>query len=57
MLVLNAIFNYFVAVSCISGGNRRTQRKPLTCRKSLTTLITWCYIEYTSPGRDSKSQH
>jgi hypothetical protein len=28
---------------------RGTQRKPPTCRKSLTNLITWCCIEYTSP--------
>jgi hypothetical protein len=27
-----------VAVSFIGGGNRSTQRKPPTCRKSLTTL-------------------
>jgi hypothetical protein len=27
-----------VAVSFIGGGNRRTGRKPPTCRKSLTTL-------------------
>jgi hypothetical protein len=27
-----------VAVSFIGGGNRRTQRKPQTCRKSLTNL-------------------
>ena len=31
-------FNYIVAVSFISGGNRRTRRKPPTCRKSLTLL-------------------
>jgi len=29
-----------VAVSFIDGGNRRTRRKPLTCRKSLTNFIT-----------------
>jgi hypothetical protein len=38
-----------VAVSFIGGGNRSTQRKPPTCRNSLTNLITKCYIEYTSP--------
>jgi hypothetical protein len=37
-----------MAVSFIGGGNRGTQRKPPTCRKSLTNLITWCCIEYTS---------
>jgi hypothetical protein len=38
VLVFNAtstIFSYIVAVSFIGGGNRSTQRKPLTCRKSL----------------------
>jgi len=29
-----------VAVSFIGGGNQSTQRKPPTCRKSLTNLIT-----------------
>jgi hypothetical protein len=29
-------FNYIVEVSFIAGGNRRTRRKPPTCRKSLT---------------------
>ena len=33
-------FSYIVAVSFIGGRNRRTQRKPSTCRKSLTNLIT-----------------
>jgi len=31
-------FIYIVAVSFIGGGNRRTWRKPPTCRKSLKTL-------------------
>ena len=31
-------FSYIVAVSFIGGGNRRTQKKPPTCRKSLTNL-------------------
>ena len=34
------------------GGNRNTRRKPLTCRKSLTNLITKCCFEYTSPWKD-----
>jgi len=38
-----------VAVSCIGGGNRSIRRKPLTCRKSPTNFITWCWIEYTWP--------
>jgi len=29
-----------VVISFIVGGNRRTQRKPPTCRKSLTNFIT-----------------
>jgi hypothetical protein len=33
-------FNYIMAVSCIGGGNRNSQRKPLTCHKSLTNFIT-----------------
>ena len=33
-------FSYIMAVSFIGGGNRRTWRKPLTCRKSLTNFIT-----------------
>jgi len=41
-MVFYATFNnisvtmYIVMVSFIGGGNRNTQRKPLTCRKSLT---------------------
>ena len=31
----------------IGGGNRRTRRKPPTCRKSLINVIT--YLLYTSP--------
>jgi hypothetical protein len=30
----NNIFSYIVAVSFIGGGNRSTQRKPLTCHKA-----------------------
>jgi hypothetical protein len=33
-------FSYIMAVSFIGRENRRTQRKPLTCRKSLTNFIT-----------------
>jgi hypothetical protein len=32
-------FSHIVAISFIGGGNRSTQRKPPTCRKSLTNLI------------------
>jgi len=31
-------FSYIVVVSFIGGGNRSIQRKPPTCRKSLTAL-------------------
>jgi hypothetical protein len=34
-------------VSFIGGGNRSTQRKPPTCLKSLTNLITLYCTEYT----------
>jgi hypothetical protein len=45
-------FSYFVAISFIGGGNRRIRRKPPTCRKSLTNLITKCYTP--RPDGDSK---
>jgi len=49
-------FSYIMPISFIGGGNRDTQRKPLTWRKSLTNFITqWC-TEYTLPERDSNSQ-
>ena len=43
-------FSYIMAVSFIGGENRSMQRKPLTCRKSLTNFITWCCMEYPSPS-------
>jgi len=45
-----------MVVSFIGGGNRSTQRKPVTCCKSQTNFITSCCIEYTSPERDSNTQ-
>ena len=42
-------FSYTMAVSFISGGKWSTRRKPPTCCTSLTNLITWCCIVYTSP--------
>jgi hypothetical protein len=44
-MVLRATFNnisasYIVAVSGIGGGNRRTQWKPPTCRKSLIKTLS-----------------
>jgi hypothetical protein len=35
-------FSTMVEVSFIGGGNRSTQWKPPTCRKSLTDLIAYC---------------
>jgi len=52
------VFNfqqYFSYISFIGGGNRRTRRKPPTCRKSLTNVITYCCTP--RPDRDSNSQH
>jgi hypothetical protein len=45
---LQQYFSYIMAVSFIGGGNRRTRRKPSTCRKSLTNIITVIML-YTSP--------
>ena len=38
--VVQQYFSYFVVVSFFGGGNVSTRRKPPTCRKSLTNLIT-----------------
>ena len=43
-----------MVASFIDGGNQSTQRKPLTCRKSLTNFITYCCIEYISPSAGFK---
>jgi hypothetical protein len=43
-------FNYIVAVSFIGGGNRRTRRKSLICRKSFTNFITF----FCTPRPDKK---
>jgi hypothetical protein len=53
----NQCLSPIVAVSFNGGGNSSTQRKPLTCRKSLTNFITSCCIKNTSPEQDSNSQH
>jgi hypothetical protein len=42
-------FSFIVAINFIGGGNRSKQRKPLTYRKSQTSFIILCCIEYTSP--------
>ena len=46
-------FSYIVAVSFIGGGNWRTQRKPSTCRKSLTNfyhiMLYTSRFELTTP--------
>ena len=46
--VIQQYFSYIVAAIFIGGGNKRPRRRPPTCHKSLTNLITWCFIEYTS---------
>ena len=54
--ILSKYFSiYIVAASFIGEGNRSTRIKPTTCRNSLPNVITWCCIEYTSPGCDSNS--
>jgi hypothetical protein len=39
---LSIYFSYIVRVSFIGGGNRRTRRKPPTCRKSLINVRACC---------------
>ena len=42
-----------MAVSFIGGGNQSAHRKPPTCRKSLTNLITiYKDVKYISPNID-----
>ena len=53
-MVFNATFHNISEI--IGGRNRSVRKKPPTCRKSLTNFTTQCYIEYTSPERDSNSQ-
>jgi hypothetical protein len=53
-MVFNAIFNN-INFSFIGGGNQIKQRKPPTCRKSLTNFILYYCIEYTLPEWDSNS--
>jgi hypothetical protein len=38
--IFQQYFSYIMAVSFIGGGNLSTRRKPLTCRKLLTSFIT-----------------
>ena len=38
VMVFNTTFNNILVISC--GGNRSSQRKPLTCHKSLTITST-----------------
>jgi len=49
MVFIYKYFSYIVAVIFIGGGNQSTQRKPQTCRKSLTKVITYCCIKYNQP--------
>ena len=41
---LSTILQLYYGVSFIRGRNRRTRRKPPTCRKSLTNFIPKCYL-------------
>jgi hypothetical protein len=41
---------YIVAISFIGGGNRRTQKKPQTCCKSLTKFITLYRVHLAMNG-------
>jgi len=55
-MVFNATFNNISVIwwpSILLVGETGV---PPTCRKSLTTFITQCCIEYTSPEWDSNSQ-
>ena len=54
-MVFNTTFSYIVAVSFIGGGNRSTQRKPQTCRKSLTNFNIMFYRVHL-PEWDSNSR-
>ena len=38
--VIQQYFSYIVAAIFIGGGNKRPRRRPPTCHKSLTNLIT-----------------
>jgi len=55
--MFNATFNNISVVSFIHGGNWNTRRKPPTSLKSLTNFITYCCIQYISPGRGLNSHH
>ena len=46
ILVFNTTFSHIVAVSFIGGGNRKIQKTPPTCSKSLTNL-NWRYFWYS----------
>jgi hypothetical protein len=38
LMPLSTIFQLYHGISFIGGGNRNTQRQPLTCRKSPTNI-------------------
>jgi hypothetical protein len=43
-----------VAVSFIGGGNQNAQRKPPTCRKSLTNFITKYFFQFDTKKKQFK---
>jgi len=48
-------FSHIAVGSFIDGGNWSTQRKPPTCRKSLTNFITQCCMTTPRHEQDSNS--
>jgi hypothetical protein len=48
LMSLQQYFNSIVAVSFIGGGNRSTQRKPATCRKSHNVVSGTPHHEWDS---------
>ena len=56
VMVFNATFNNISAIlrlsSFIGGGNPSNQRKPLTCRKSLTNFITYDNVVSSTPHHE-----
>jgi hypothetical protein len=56
VMVFNATFNDISVILWLSILLLEYLDNIPTCRKLLTNIITYCYIEHTSPERDSNSQ-